>query len=395
MALQTPSPPALSRAMVATVVVGLACLVILSVFVYSFIGTFVFAIFIYYSVRPIHRVFRRIVPSAGLAAFFSMFALALPALLVVFYAVTIAVNDFGRLLTDQRNVELVSSVLDRYVPSVPTAIDPTVLLSRDIDVGLVFQSVTVALDLLSQSFSLLGLGAVHLFIMLTLAFYLLRDGDKLTTWGRSWVANDALLTYGRAVDRDLRNVYFGNIANAAITGAIGVVSYTLLNVYLAPTGMAIPYPALLGMLAGVASLIPLVGMKLVYVPLSLYLAGHAVVGGQEGLLWFVVVFALVSFLVVDTIPDIVLRPFVSGRTLHSGTLMLTYVFGSLLFGWYGIFLAPLLLVVTVEFFRVLLPELAGTPRTDTTIEITSDLTTVPVASDWPGDASGLSSDGND
>ena len=359
MSLRPASPPALDRAMAVTAVLGFACLLTLSVFVYSFVGTFVFGIFIYYSVRPVYRIFRRVVPAGGLAAFLSMFALALPALLVVFYAVTVAVNDFGRLLTHQRNVALLSSVLDRYVTAVPTAIDPEALLSRDIDVGLVVQSVGIALDILSQSFSLLGLGVIHLFIMLTLAFYLLRDGDQLASWGHSWVSNDALLAYGQAVDRDLRNVYFGNIANAAATGAIGVIAYTLLNVYLAPRGAAIPYPALLGMLTGVASLVPMVGMKLVYVPVSLYLTGSLVLAGREDLLWFVAAFALVSLVVVDTVPDIVLRPFVSGGTLHSGTLMLTYVLGSLLFGWYGIFLAPLLLVVTVEFVRVLLPELLG------------------------------------
>ncbi|SDM95608.1 Predicted PurR-regulated permease PerM [Halogranum gelatinilyticum] len=393
MSLQTASPPALDRAMAVTAVLGVACLLTLSVFIYSFVGTFVFGIFIYYSVRPIYRVFRRVVPSGGLAAFLSMFALALPALLVVFYAVTVAVNDFGRLLTNQRNVALLSSVLDRYVTAVPTAIDPEALLSRDIDVGLVVQSVTIALDILSQSFSLLGLGVIHLFIMLTLAFYLLRDGDQLASWGRNWVSNDALLAYGQAVDRDLRNVYFGNIANAAATGAIGVIAYTLLNVYLAPRGAAIPYPALLGMLTGVASLIPMVGMKLVYVPVSLYLTGTLVLAGREDLLWFVAAFVLVSLVVVDTVPDIVLRPFVSGGTLHSGTLMLTYVLGSLLFGWYGIFLAPLLLVVTVEFVRVLLPQLLHAHGDD--VVVPTELTAGAPASEWTADVLGRSAEGDD
>jgi hypothetical protein len=35
--------------------------------------------------------------------------------------------------------------------------------------------------------------------------------------------------------------------------------------------------------------------------------------------------------------------------------MLAYIFGPLLFGWYGVFLGPILLVLVVHFARVVLP----------------------------------------
>jgi hypothetical protein len=38
-------------------------------------------------------------------------------------------------------------------------------------------------------------------------------------------------------------------------------------------------------------------------------------------------------------------------------LLLAYIFGPLLFGWYGIFLGPMLLVLVVHFVRHVLPEL--------------------------------------
>jgi hypothetical protein len=44
--------------------------------------------------------------------------------------------------------------------------------------------------------------------------------------------------------------------------------------------------------------------------------------------------------------------------------MIAYIIGPLLFGWYGLFLGPLLLVVLVHFARILLPELVrGEPVT--------------------------------
>jgi predicted PurR-regulated permease PerM len=43
-------------------------------------------------------------------------------------------------------------------------------------------------------------------------------------------------------------------------------------------------------------------------------------------------------------------------------VMLAYIFGPLLFGWYGIFLGPMLLVLLVHFVALVLPELlAGAP----------------------------------
>jgi predicted PurR-regulated permease PerM len=143
-----------------------------------------------------------------------------------------------------------------------------------------------------------------------------------------------------------------------LTGSIAVLTYSVLNVH-APAGLRIPAAPLVGLLAGVASLVPIVGMKLVYVPVAVYLAGVGLLTDPTAL-WFVAAFALLSFVVVDTIPDLVLRPYVSGRSLHVGSLMIAYTFGPLLFGWYGIFLAPMLLVLIVHFARLVLPELVGT-----------------------------------
>jgi predicted PurR-regulated permease PerM len=220
-----------------------------------------------------------------------------------------------------------------------------------------------SLGRIGDSISFVGIGAIHLFVMLALAFYLLRDDYKLARWVRGRFADDTgvLEAYLQAVDRDFNNIFFGNILNAVLTGTIGVIAYSLLNT-VAPQGVAIPAAALVGLLAGIASLIPVVGMKLVYVPVAAYMGLVALLGGQQEALWFVAVFAGVSFVVVDTIPDLVLRPYVSGRSLHVGAVMIAYTFGPLLFGWYGIFLAPMLLVLIVHFARIVLPELvAGTP----------------------------------
>jgi predicted PurR-regulated permease PerM len=337
---------------------GIALGTALAFVVYRFVGTFVFGLFIYYATRPIYRRLRRVIRPSSLAAAVSLFALALPAFLLVAYALSIALGELLRIvdggaLDPSRWPFVDQELLDDIA-------DPATLLRLDPERYLTVEGVRSLLGSLGSAVdtvAFLGIGAVHLFVMLALAFYLLRDGDRLSRWTVRKFGDErgVLETYGRAVDRDLKAIFFGNILNAVLTGSIGVLAYSVLNVY-APPGLAVPAAPLVGLLAGVASLVPIVGMKLVYVPVALYMAVLGVLNDPAGL-WFVAVFALVSFVVVDTVPDLVLRPYVSGRSLHVGSLMIAYTFGPLLFGWYGIFLAPMLLVLVVHFVRLVLPEL--------------------------------------
>ncbi|MFC7046367.1 AI-2E family transporter [Halobacteriaceae archaeon GCM10025711] len=223
----------------------------------------------------------------------------------------------------------------------------------------------VVQDIFDQSLNYVGFvgnAALHLFIMIGIAFYLLRDDERLGVWFRRRFADEdgVVETYARQVDHDFSNIFFGNILNAALTGIIGAISYNALAM-VAPPSLPIPYPTLLGLLTGIASLVPVIGMKLIYVPVGAYLSVLAV-NTSPRLLWFPTLFVTVSFLIVDVIPDLVLRPYVSGRGLHLGMVMFAYIFGPLLFGWYGIFLGPMLLVLLVHFVRLILPELvAGRP----------------------------------
>jgi predicted PurR-regulated permease PerM len=337
---------------------GLALGAALAYVVYAFIGTFVFGVFIYYATRPIYkRLVKRIRPPS-LAAAVSLFALALPALALFAYALSIALEELLQYVNEGTfdpsrwpiaDEELLGRIAD---PATLLELDPEQFLTVT---GL--RSLTASLGSAVDTVAFVGVGAIHLFVMLALAFYLLRDGKRLSKWAIREFGDDrgVLKAYGRAVDRDFKGIFFGNILNAVLTGSIGVLAYSVLNIY-APAGLAIPAAPLVGLLAGVASLIPIVGMKLVYVPVALYLAGLGVLTDPTTL-WFVALFALVSFVIVDIIPDLVLRPYVSGRSLHVGSLMIAYTFGPLLFGWYGLFLTPMLLVLIVHFARLVLPEL--------------------------------------
>jgi len=345
-----------SRSRVGWWLAGLALGAAVLFVVYSFVGTFVFGVFIYYATRPVYRRIRRRVRPPSLAAGTALFALALPVLLLLAYTGAIALQEFNKIIK-RTDVGVLDSAIKPYVDVSSLARSPEELLANP-DPALVQDIGTSALEYVG----FIGNGALHLFVMIALAFYLLRDDHRLSRFVRRQLADDGGVfdAYVRAVDRDFNSIFFGNILNALVTGIIGAASYNLLDLA-APAGLGVPYPTVLGLLTGAASLIPIVGMKLVYFPVSAYLGVQTSMGDPNAA-WFPVAFFVVSLVVVDTIPDLVLRPYVSGRNLHVGLVMLAYIFGPLLFGWYGIFLGPMILVLVVHFVRVVLPELvAGEP----------------------------------
>ena len=325
--------------------------------IYRFIGTFVFGVFIYYATRPLYIRVRRRVGPPSLAAAVSLLGVALPALLLISYTFAIALQEFNR-LADRYEFASLETYIQPYIDVSGVLQTPTQLLE---DGGL--EAIREVITQATAYVGFIGTGALHLFVMIAIAFYLLRDDYRLSRWVRRRFADDTGVfeAYVDAVDRSYHQIFFGNILNAALTGTIGAIAYNVLDL-LAPAVVPIPYPTLLGLLAGVASLIPIIGMKLVYFPATILLIAEAVLAGKPGALWFPLVFAAVSFVIVDTIPDLVLRPYVSGRNLHVGMVMLAYIFGPLAFGWYGIFLGPMILVLVIHFARLVLPELmAGVP----------------------------------
>lgn len=342
---------------------GLALAAALTFVAYSFVGTLVFGLFIYYATRPIYRQLRRALDSPSLAAAVSLFALVLPALALIGYALTIVLQEIDRYANDT-TIDLERFGIDP--DDLEGIADPESLLQNGLEGMLSTANIGDVIGSLESAFgtvAVLGIAAIHLFVMLALAFYLLREDHRLARWffHRFGDERGVVETFFGAVDRDFNSIFFGNILNAVLTGTIGVITYSILNVF-APAGASIPTPALVGLLAGIASLIPVVGMKLVYVPVAIALLIQSFLAGIPGGFAFVIAFAVVSFVVVDTIPDLVLRPYVSGRSLHVGALMLAYTLGPLLFGWYGIFLMPMLLVCVVHFAKIVLPELlSGSP----------------------------------
>jgi len=75
------------------------------------------------------------------------------------------------------------------------------------------------------------------------------------------------------------------------------------------------------------------------------------------LLWFPLLFLLLALFGLDPVVRYLVRPTLTGQETSAGLMLVAYLLGAAVFGWYGVFLASLLLVVTLRFVTVILPPL--------------------------------------
>jgi len=317
---------------------------------YSFVGALVVGTFLYYAIRPIYRWVDEQIDHPSLSAVLTLLTVGLPILLILTYATFVGIRELDRFFL-VADLEELRTVLIPYLDFVSGTDGQGVLDILRNNVGRVREVLTI-----------LTTGFLRLLVVFTLAYYLLRDDRKIARWYRqSFENHPSAVSFMEAVDQDLTTIYTGNLITVAVTGLLAVVVFYGLDL-LAPSGAAVPFPILLGLVTGVATLIPAIGVKLVYVPYTGYLVWQSVSGGGVPI-WFPVVFFVVTLVVVDGIPDIFIRSYVSKGELNMGLLLLTYVLGAVAFGWYGVFFAPIVLVFFLHFVRDILPVLLGSDST--------------------------------
>jgi predicted PurR-regulated permease PerM len=130
--------------------------------------------------------------------------------------------------------------------------------------------------------------------------------------------------FGRIRDSVFANLY-GMLAVALAQGSLSAIAFAILG---------IPSPVLLGVLAGICSLIPLIGPALVWLPACIFLfaTGH----------WIKAVILLAWGALVVGTSDNIIRPLViMGRVkLHPLLLLFGLIGGVKEFGFIGLFIGP-------------------------------------------------------
>jgi predicted PurR-regulated permease PerM len=340
--------------------VGLIIAVLIGIALFRYVGTVLFAIFVYYATRPLYRQLDRVIDHPNVTTTVTILFVVVPMAAVIAYAGVVALRELDQFLASSE-LEAYRSFFQPYLRLVREGnIDRLrgALTGSGAPITGISQGVPSALGRLQSFAGFVFSVLARFFLMLTFLFYLLRDDRKLRRWFYESIDHDdEIVSYIESVDDDLETVFLSNLAVIAVAAVTATVTYTGLN-YLAPGGTVVSTPVLLSLLIGIGTLIPAVGMKIVYVPYGLVLIGLAVTTSTP--LWHPIAFLALTFVVIDTIPDFFARSYLSARSgVHMGLVLLGYFLGTLAFGWYGLFLGPIVVVLAVHFAHMIFPSLSS------------------------------------
>jgi len=180
---------------------------------------------------------------------------------------------------------------------------------------------------------------VSFFVMLYLLFFLLRDGDRLSVLLRHALPLRAahkrrLMEKFRAV---IGATVKGNIAVAALQGALGGLAFWVLDVHA---------PVLWAVLMAFLSLLPAVGAGLVWLPLAIYLLATGAIGQGLGLIAY-------GVLVIGLV-DNLLRPLLVGKDskMPDYVVLVSTLGGMAVLGLNGFVIGPLIAAMFIAVWDI-------------------------------------------
>jgi predicted PurR-regulated permease PerM len=359
------------------IILGALLILLLLWIAWPFFDVLVFAVFFYYVARPILKRLRPYIKNETLLVLACLFLLILPLILVMGYVMLLAVSQANSLVQYVSAQSLPAGPLSNtssVISGIQSRLAPENFNSENIGstISDLFYRAQAVLKSTSGVHAILiamGTTLVDLifraFLMMAIVFYLLRDDNKIKIWFMSTfpalvAQHDHLLArFSRAVDDDLEKVFFGNILSIVIFAAIAAIVYSILNFFAPDRTLFIPYPLLMGVLLGVAALLPLVGAWTVDIPIMLFILVRSLMAGTFFTnIGFFALMAAVIFIFVETLPGYVLRPFISHGQVNVGLLMFAYILGPIVFGISGLFLSVIVLVLLTHYFKIVVPQLA-------------------------------------
>ncbi len=193
-------------------------------------------------------------------------------------------------------------------------------------------------------------------MMLVALFFFFRDGDRIAALVRELIPMRPVYR-----DRILKRLYDtlqvvvqSSLAIAVLQGIVAGVGYALLG------GLSVS--VFLAFLTGVASLVPVVGSALIWVPTAIYvLFGVEVWRGIALLLW--------GALVVGSIDNIVRPVMIGGRVQIPTVLLLFAILGGIqVYGMLGIIVAPVVVAILIGFVEIYRERLADLAADDAPAE---------------------------
>lgn len=308
-------------------------LVVLLVFIMikPFLGSIVAGIFLCYIFYPLYKRMLSVVRNSNVAAALMtalvLLIIIIPLALLAQIIIVEVMSMYGK-VNLQQTVSSIASYFNADLQEVLASITKQVL--------------SFMASLLSTFVLSLPQRILNAFVLIMTMFVSFRGGEKLV--------NDvkALLPVRQAY----KNVFinrFKQITDAIVYGVVVVSLVQGIAAMIAFYIFGISSPALLGFITFLAALLPIVGPAVVWVPVALfeYLSGNTSVA--IGLVVY-------SIIVQNLLLDLLLKTRIIGIKGKTPPLLvlLGIVGGVMAFGFTGILLGPIILVIFMEFLKVYL-----------------------------------------
>jgi predicted PurR-regulated permease PerM len=190
---------------------------------------------------------------------------------------------------------------------------------------------------------------LQLFLVVFSLFFLYRDGRRIQRgfWSVLPVEEEKKRALEGIVSRILPSVLMGVLLTALVQGILGGIGFWI---------SGLPSPFFFGALICVASLLPVVGTMLVWLPGALYLLFQGMTGFG--------IFLLAWGILVVGFSDNILRPLLSRKQsgLPVSLLMLGSLGGLVAFGLVGVILGPVVIGISLALLEMYKTPPPASPR---------------------------------
>jgi len=334
----------------------LLALVLTLIITWPFVEPFAFAVILAVVFYPLHNwILRRTKQRRALAALLSTLAVIVLFGVPVFIITTLGANEafsaahyLSRRSAEEGGFTQFATVLAQR---------PLQFVGRWIDLSHYDLRAIIASNAQKLSGAMVGFGAavlrnlarftVDALITFIILFFFFREGKQWV-----WRAGKLMPLSEAQVEHLYRNISDTIIANVYGILTVGAAQGVLTGIAMRIVGM--PSSLLLGLAAGICSIIPVVGSSIVWGPVAIYLF-------VSGSVWKAVFLLIWGTIVISNV-DNILRPLVvAGRVELHPMVLLFFIFGGVeAFGFLGLFLGPVVASVLTAVFGMLREEMAET-----------------------------------
>lgn len=230
----------------------------------------------------------------------------------------------------------VQALIERIPPDIQDAVNSNITKAIDTLVGALQKGVTMTLRTVSQTVSfIIGLVIVPFWL-----FYVLRDSSKMNQTFYGMIpdkAQEDVRNVIKIID-DLLSAYIrGQLLLCLVVGAMATAALVILG---------INFALLLGTIAGILEIIPILGPYLGAIPAIVM----ALADRPQAALW-----VAISFAAIQQIENIFLVPRISGNAVrfHPALVMVIVVIGSQVAGLWGLLVAVPIAAIVRDVYHYL------------------------------------------